>query len=92
MTYKEFVRSVAFLANSHVAEAERTVAAVVTTIHGRTLAGDRVRIPGLGTFALKETPARAGRNPRTGEPAAILARQKLRFRPAKSRLATNAKE
>jgi DNA-binding protein HU-beta len=44
--------------------------------------GTRVRLPGLGTFEAVETPARTGRNPRTGEPMPISAKRRLRFRAA----------
>ncbi len=49
--------------------------------------GTRVRLPGLGTFEAVETPARTGRNPRTGEPMAIDAKRRLRFRAAAGALA-----
>ena len=45
---------------------------------------DRVVLPGLGIFTMKETPARTGRNPRTGEPIEIEAGKKVVFRPSKS--------
>jgi DNA-binding protein HU-beta len=47
----------------------------------------RVRLPGLGTFEVVETPARTGRNPRTGEPMAIEAKRRLKFRAAAGVLA-----
>lgn len=40
------------------------------------------RIPGLGTFKVKERAARVGRNPRTGEPVNIPERSVLTFKEA----------
>jgi DNA-binding protein HU-beta len=44
--------------------------------------GEKVLIPGLGTFAVKESAARTGRNPQTGESMQISARKKLTFSQA----------
>ncbi len=44
--------------------------------------GEKVNIPGLGTFSVKESAARTGRNPQTGETLQIPARKKLAFSPA----------
>lgn len=41
--------------------------------------GNKVSIPGLGTFSVKESAARSGRNPQTGEAMQIPARRKLSF-------------
>ena len=44
--------------------------------------GNKVNIPGLGTFSVKESAARTGRNPQTGETMQIPARKKLAFSQA----------
>jgi DNA-binding protein HU-beta len=41
-------------------------------------------IPGLGKLVSRDTPARVGRNPRTGEPADIPAHKAVKFRAAKA--------
>lgn len=46
--------------------------------------GDQVQINGFGTFALGYYPARAGRNPQTGEPIEIEGANKAVFKPAKA--------
>jgi nucleoid DNA-binding protein len=43
-----------------------------------------VKVMGLGTFILKRKGARAGRNPKTGKPAVIEARNAILFHPAKN--------
>ncbi len=42
-----------------------------------------LKLPGLGTFRLRQLKARTGRNPQTGEPLKIPARKKVGFTPAK---------
>lgn len=46
-------------------------------------AGEPVRLAGFGAFERKDTPARPGRNPRTGETIEIAARNGLKFKAAK---------
>ena len=45
-------------------------------------AGESVKIPGFGTFLLREKTARPGRNPQTGKTAEISARRVVTFRPS----------
>lgn len=48
-------------------------------------ANERVTIKGFGGFQVKETAARTGRNPQTGEPIQIEAKQTLKFSAAKQK-------
>jgi nucleoid DNA-binding protein len=43
-----------------------------------------VRVHGFGTFRLQRSAERTGRDPRTGEPMTIPARNRVLFRPAKA--------
>jgi len=45
--------------------------------------GERVTIPGLGSFYTSERPAREVRNPRTGGAVQVAASRTVRFRPGK---------
>jgi DNA-binding protein HU-beta len=45
--------------------------------------GEEVNLPGFGKFKVKDSPARQGRNPATGERIEIAASRKLGFTPAK---------
>jgi DNA-binding protein HU-beta len=45
--------------------------------------GNRIRVPGLGIMEVKQTKARMGRNPATGETIQIPAKKKVAFRVAK---------
>lgn len=66
------------------AKAREIVTAVMTEIAGAIARGDEVSIPSLGKFRVKNTAARSGRNPRTGEPMEIAAGKKVSFTPAKA--------
>ena len=45
--------------------------------------GERVQVPGLGSFSRSERKARTGRNPKTREPIEIAASKNVRFKAGK---------
>ncbi len=47
-------------------------------------AGDAIRIPGLGSFTVRERAARTGRNPQTGATIQIAASRTVGFKAAKN--------
>jgi len=47
-------------------------------------AGEKVTIPGFGTFATKQRGQRQGRNPATGETITIKAKKYVHFKPGKT--------
>jgi len=47
------------------------------------LAGEKISIQGFGTFDLKESSAREGRNPATGAPLTIAAKKTVQFKFSK---------
>lgn len=61
-------------------EAAGLVETVIETIAERLAAGEAVGISGFGSFRVRDKGPREGRNPRTGEPAAIPARRVVAFR------------
>jgi DNA-binding protein HU-beta len=46
--------------------------------------GDKITVPNFGTFQISERPARAGRNPATGETIQIAASKGVRFKLSKN--------
>jgi DNA-binding protein HU-beta len=60
------------------------VKAVVNAILDALLAGDAVRVYGLGIFNVAARPAREGRNPQTGETIQIAASKAVRFHAGKA--------
>ena len=63
-------------------EAAALVETVIETIAERLSAGETVGISGFGSFGVRDKGPREGRNPKTGEPAAIPARRVVTFRPS----------
>jgi DNA-binding protein HU-beta len=45
--------------------------------------GEKIDLRGFGTFSVRDSAARTGRNPQTGEPIAIPARRVPGFKPGK---------
>jgi DNA-binding protein HU-beta len=82
MKKDELVQAVAEAAGINKAEAGRALQAVVDTVTGAVASGDRVQIPGLGTFEPRSRSAREGRNPQTGETMQIAATTVPGFKPA----------
>lgn len=66
MNKAELVAEVAERSGMSKKDAERAVNAVVESIEGALMKGDRVSLVGFGTFEVRERAARTGRNPRTG--------------------------
>ena len=65
-------------------DAEAAVNAVVEAIAEALKAGDKVQLIGFGTFEVKESAARQGRNPRTGETIEIAASKTPAFSAGKA--------
>ena len=63
-------------------EAAALVETVIETIAERLTAGEAVGLSGFGSFRVRDKGPREGRNPKTGEPAAIPARRVVTFRPS----------
>jgi DNA-binding protein HU-beta len=55
------------------ADADRALTATLDAITAALAKGDKVTIPGFGTFETRERSARQGRNPQTGETIEIAA-------------------
>jgi DNA-binding protein HU-beta len=66
------------------AEARKIVDGVIAAIADAAAKGDEVALNGFGKFKVKDSPARLGRNPSTGERIDIAASRKLTFAPAKT--------
>jgi len=76
----------ASLAESHEMSKKQTEAVLgdlVGLVTKHLKKGDRIRIGGLGIFAVRKRAARMGRNPATGEPIQIKASKKVAFRASK---------
>lgn len=66
------------------ADARKLVDTVFASITEAAAKGEEISLSGFGKFKVKDSPAREGRNPATGEAMTIAASRKLAFTPAKA--------
>ncbi len=64
-------------------KAEEFVTLVFDTIEDTLAKGDKVSIVSFGTFEVRSSNARMGRNPKTGESIQIPAKKSVKFRVGK---------
>ena len=64
-------------------DAERVVGVVLDRVVDALAEGGRVELRGFGAFSVRERPARAGRNPRTGDPVEVDAKRVPFFKSGK---------
>ena len=84
MTKKEFIALYAEKANFETkADAERKLDAVLDLFEEVLVKGEEVNFTGWGKFEVKETAARVGRNPKTGEEVQIPAKKVIKFKAGK---------
>ncbi len=73
MKKDELVAAIADKAELSKADADRALNALVETVTSTVAGGDKLQIPGLGTFEPRDRSAREGRNPQSGETIQIAA-------------------
>ncbi len=64
-------------------DVDKVISATLTAITEALKAGDKVQLIGFGTFEVKATAEREGRNPKTGETIKIAAAKKPGFTASK---------
>ena len=84
MNQSELIEKVARATELNQRAAGQAVKAVVNAILDSLVAGDAVRVSGLGTFNVAARPAREGRNPQSGQTIKIAASKAVRFHPGKA--------
>lgn len=72
--------AIAEATGSSAAEADRALEATLQAITKAVASGDKVTIPGFGTFEARERSARTGRNPQTGAEIQIAASKAPAFK------------
>jgi len=73
----DLIDHVASAAGVEKSAAKKAVDAVLAGIVEAAKQGDEVNLAGFGKFKVKDSPARQGRNPATGETIEIAASRKL---------------
>ena len=84
MNKQDLIKDIAERGEFTKADAEAALKAVQGAIAAVLVHGDKITLPGFGTFKVVETAARTGRNPQTGEPVEIPAKRKIKFNPTQS--------
>lgn len=82
MNRKDLVQTVAQEAGLSAAQADAAVTATLDGLVAAVAAGEKVTLPGFGTFEQRSRAARSGRNPQTGEAMEIAASVAPAFKPA----------
>ncbi|MAT61011.1 MAG: integration host factor subunit alpha [Micrococcales bacterium] len=82
MNKRDLVDAVANKSELDRRSAESAIDAAVEAISGALAEGDKVTLPGFGTFEVRQRNARTGRNPQTGETIEIAASKAPAFKPA----------
>jgi integration host factor subunit beta len=83
MNKSDLVLEVARAAGLTREMSEAVVTAMFERITDALVKGKRVELRGLGTFEVRQRPARAARNPKTGAPVDVPARKVPFFRMGK---------
>src|SRR3954453_14508268 len=83
MTKQQLVEALAAGSERDKKDIANVVDSLLTAVTKALASGERVHLRGFGSFVPKETKARQGRNPQTGEPIQIAAKKTVGFKPAK---------
>lgn len=80
MNKAELIDQMAAKAGLSKADAKRALDAFVDSTTGALKKGDRVALVGFGSFGVSKRNARTGRNPQTGAPIQIKAKNVVKFK------------
>lgn len=83
MKKSDLVDAIAGKAGVPKAQVQQMVDDVFDLIAEGLSKGEKIDLRGFGTFSVRDSAARTGRNPQTGEPIAIPARRVPGFKPGK---------
>ena len=79
MNKAELIEAINQNAGISKTDAENALNAFIEAVQGAVASGDKVALPGFGTFAPTLRKARTARNPRTGEPIDIPETKSAKF-------------
>lgn len=82
MNKTELVDAIADSTDLSKSQASEVINSILDEVTVALSKGNRVALPGLGSFSLSERSARTGRNPQTGKEIQIPASKSVRFSPA----------
>ena len=82
MTKKELVNAIAADAGLSIKDAGKALNSFVASFAGAMKKGERIQLPGMGTFSVAKRSARVVRNPRTGAKLDVAAKKVVKFKAA----------
>lgn len=83
MNKKEALALMSKEAGITAAQAEKAFNQLIQEMKASLRKGEKVTFSGFGSFEVKNTKKRKGRNPRTGEIIPIPAKKRIKFNPSK---------
>ena len=84
MNKKDIAAKISRDAGISYLQAEKAFNAMINGIKNSLEKGKRVTFSGFGSFEVKKSKARKGRNPKTGEEIFIPNKKRIKFNPSKS--------
>lgn len=84
MTLTDIIAAIANEEGLAKSDVKKVVDGLFAKIADAAEKDEEVSVPGFGKFKVKQSAAREGRNPATGETISIAASKKLGFAPAKA--------
>lgn len=84
MNVRDIVNEAANKTSLTKVEVQKAFDAIFESIVGSLQRGDELNLPTLGKFKIRHYPARAGRNPATGEAITLKASRKATFTSGKA--------
>ena len=84
MNKAELIDAIAKDASISKSQAQSALDSFVSNVKGALAQGDKVTLVGFGTFSTSSRSARTGRNPQTGAPIQIPAREVPKFSAGKA--------
>ncbi|MCX6334604.1 MAG: HU family DNA-binding protein [Bacteroidia bacterium] len=82
MTKKDLVAAIAKDSGLSIKDAGKSLNSFVTSVGKSMKKGQRLQLPGLGTFKVVKRSARVVRNPRTGAKLNVPAKKVVKFKAA----------
>jgi len=80
MNRAQLIDAVAAATGLGRAQVEATLSGTLTQVRGAVASGDKVQLPGFGTFERRERGARTARHPSTGAPLQLAATRAVGFK------------
>ena len=83
MNKSDLINAMANDAGVSKAIAKKTLESFLNNVRGSLNKGERISLVGFGSWSVARRSARTGRDPRTGKPIKIKAKNIVKFKPSK---------